>query len=93
MQREVAERKRREIDLLMRLTAKHKEFLQMEDELKLTVTRMSERGAVWRSAYMDPLINDNFRSLHAENELLQKKLKESQDDLNAAMFTTEGYSK
>lgn len=82
----VQETKKRESELVIRLTQKEKDIYNLESLVKLLKDREEKRAVQMRTTYMDPLVNENFLYLQERVTDLEKQLTQKQDELQALSF-------
>jgi len=83
----VAEARKRESELVHRLTQKQKD--RYSAELLLKQAEDDEKALRLKSTYMDQMMNENFKYLQSEVARLQKQLETAKEDLNATIFSTD----
>jgi len=80
------EAKKREAELVNRLTQKEKDIHSLETTIKDLKESSNKKSLRMRTTFMDPLINENYRLLRNELSACKKQLQTAQDDLKATVF-------
>eukprot|EP00736_Rhodelphis_marinus_P014487 Rmarinus@m.17815 len=87
VQRNLAEHKKRETMLMMRLTAKEEQIRNLRSHLSDIHESMRPRFGVSKSVLLDPAVNMEVMRLKNELATTEKKLKLSNEQLETAKFT------
>lgn len=80
------EAKKREAELVNRLTQKEKDIHSLETTIKDLKESSNKKSLRMRTTFMDPLINENYRLLRNELSACKKQLQTAQDDMKATVF-------
>jgi len=86
---QLRECKKRESELVVRLTQKEKDCSLLEACIKDLQENMDKSALQMRTTFMDPLVNANFKFLQAQLVESNRKLVAAEQDLKGMQFSAE----
>ena len=86
LREQLKEAKKRESELVVRLTRKERDIFNLEAYIKELMESSEKKMLQMRTTFMDPLVNENFQRLQDQIAEYEKKLVTAQEDLKAVQF-------